>query len=70
MTHVKLTSEERTEQLQGFGVPEQLAQFLTWLEVITAEGHEDHLNEVVQEVTGRAPVGFDDFVEKHKAAWE
>ncbi|KKA23232.1 hypothetical protein T310_2725 [Rasamsonia emersonii CBS 393.64] len=68
--HVKLTSEERTKQLQGFGLPEYLAQFLTWLEVKTAEGHENFLNEVVKEVTGRAPVGFDDFVAQNKAAWQ
>lgn len=68
--HIKLTGEERSQQLISFGVPEQFAKFLTWIEVITAEGGEESLGDAVEQVTLRPPKTFDAFVEQTKAAWQ
>lgn len=68
--HVKLTGEERSQNLKSHGVPDPLAEVLTSLEVITAGGGAIRANDVVEEVTGRPPKNFDTFVQENKAAWE
>ena len=50
--------------------PEQLAGFITSLEVLSANGSEDRMNNVIELVTGRPPQKFDAWVEENKAAWQ
>ena len=54
----------------SFSLPEYFAKFLTHLEVMTAEGMEERTNDVVEKVTGRPPVRFEEFVEENKGGWE
>ena len=69
--HVKLTDEQRTQVLTNtVGLPEDFAKFLTYLEVLAANGSEDVMNDVVEQVTGRPPQKFDAFAQENKAAWE
>ena len=68
--HVKLTADERSQDLKSHGVPDRLADVLTLLEVLTAGAGEARENDVVQKVTGRPPKNFDTFVQENKAAWQ
>lgn len=68
--HVKLTEEQRTQQLIGDGLPEHYAKFLTFLEVSAAQGAEDRMDDAVERVTGRPPQNFDAFAQQHMAAWQ
>jgi len=70
VVHVKLTAEERSQQLVGFGLPEHYAKFLTWLETSTANGDEERMNDAVKRVTGRLPQSFDAFAQQNKSAWQ
>lgn len=68
--HVRLTPEERTKYYMGLGMPEYVAGFMTQLEVGTAKGLEKKENKSVEEITGRKPIAFEAWAEKHKAVWE
>lgn len=67
--HIKLSEEEKVQRQLKNGVPEFFARFLTYLEVTTARGDENRLNEVVKQVTGRSPQTFDQFALEAKEAW-
>lgn len=69
VSHVRVREEERVKQYLASGLPEFLAKFLTFLEVLTAKGGGEGLNDVVERVTGRPPQTFDAFVQEHKVAW-
>lgn len=68
--HVKLTEEQRLQGLVGAGLPEHYAKFYVWLEVRTAKGGEERMNDVVKQLTGRPPKDFDTFAQENKAAWQ
>lgn len=68
--HVKLSEEERTKKLMSFGLPEDYAKFLTYLEVTSARGSEDMMNDAVEKVTGRRPQTFDAFANENMAVWQ
>lgn len=68
--NVRLTEEERLQRYKSVGVPEDLAKFLTYLEVATAKGLAERLNGVVERVTGQPAQTFDAFAEENKAAWQ
>lgn len=70
ITHVKLSAEEQERRLQKLGMSEQFAKLLTSLEVRTAGGFEEQMNDVVAQVTGRPPKKFDRWVQDNKATWE
>jgi festuclavine dehydrogenase len=68
--HVRLNEEERLKSyLDNVGGSEFVARFLTMMEVKAANGSEEHLNDVVERVTGRPAQDFDSFVEEHKTEW-
>lgn len=67
--HVRLSPEERTKFYVGLGMPEFVAGFMTNLEVGTANGMEKRENRSVEEITGRKPVEFEAWAEKHKSVW-
>jgi hypothetical protein len=70
IVHVKLSEQERIQQYLDKGMPEFYARFLISLEVGTAGGMEERMNDHVEKVTGRPPQGFDDWVQEKKAVWE
>ncbi|KAF2145480.1 uncharacterized protein K452DRAFT_283834 [Aplosporella prunicola CBS 121167] len=69
ITHVKLSPEERKQQLMGFGLEEHFARFLTDLEADAAKGVEAREGDAVLRVTGKKPVTFDEFAEEVREAW-
>ncbi|KAI9787066.1 MAG: hypothetical protein M1816_007737 [Peltula sp. TS41687] len=70
IVHVRLTGEERTQQLMSRGLPEHYAKLITFLEGTTANGHEERMNAAVERVTGRPPIKFDEFAQQNKTAWQ
>lgn len=68
--HVKLTAEQRYQGLVSAGLPDHFAKFFVWLEVRTANGDEERMNNAVEQLTGRPPKDFDTFAEENKAAWQ
>lgn len=67
VVHVELTEEQRTQQFMGFGIPEFRAKLVTFLEVSSASGAENKMNDTVEQVTGRPPQNFDAFVQEHRS---
>lgn len=51
------------------GLPEQFAQFMTYLEVRTAKGGEEWTEKDFQKVTGEKGQTFDDWVQENKQVW-
>ena len=51
-------------------MPEQYAKFLTWLEVQSAGGAEERLDDSVEKVTGQPPQTFDAWMQQNKATWQ
>lgn len=70
VVHIKLSDDQRTQQLMSFGLPEHYAKFLTFLEVSSANGAEDRMNDAVERVCGRPPQTFDAFAQQNKAVWQ
>lgn len=68
--HVKHSEQERVQQFMNMQMPEKLAQFVTSLEILGANGAEDRMNDIVETVTGRLPQKFDAWVEENKMAWQ
>ena len=68
--HVKVSETERVQQYLDKGLPEFYAKFLASLEVGSAGGMEERVNDDVERVTGRPPQKFDDWVQENKAVWE
>ena len=54
----------------GMQAPEKLAQFVISLEVLSANGAEDRMNDVVKTVTGRPPQKLDSWIGENKMAWQ
>ena len=51
------------------GLPEEMAKFLTGLEIMAAEGKETWQGNDVELVTGKKAISFDEFVVANKQAW-
>ena len=51
------------------GLDQGRARFYTFLDVETAKGMEESMNDVVEKITGRPPLTFDDFAQKNKVTW-
>ena len=66
--HVRLAKDERIKKFQEMGMPEHFAHFLAGIEVMSANGGEERMNDAVERVTGRPPMNFDDWVQENKAA--
>ena len=54
---------------QSTGIPEGVARFMASLEVMSANGAEDVMNDTVEQVTGRKPQTFDAWVQENKNVW-
>jgi festuclavine dehydrogenase len=66
---VKLSPEQRIKGMRDAGLPEEMANFLTGLEVMAAEGKETWQGNDVELVTGKKAISFDEFVVANKQAW-
>lgn len=62
--HVRLSADELVARLVGGGVPEEYARLLARLDGAVEEGAEERVNGVVEQVTGKRPVGFGEFVQR------
>ncbi|KAI4765059.1 NAD(P)-binding protein [Aureobasidium sp. EXF-3400] len=69
ITHVKLSPEQRIKGMKDAGLPEEMAKFLTGLEIMAAEGKETWQGNDVELVTGKKAISFDEFVVANKQAW-
>ncbi|TGO22593.1 hypothetical protein BPAE_0162g00290 [Botrytis paeoniae] len=69
IAHVKVTGEERIQMHVSMGLPEDLACYLTSLEVMTANGGEVRRNDMVEKIGGHEPKTFDKFAEENKNLW-
>jgi festuclavine dehydrogenase len=69
ITHVKLSPEQRIMGMRDAGLPEEMAKFLSGLEVMAAEGKEAWQGNDVELVTGTKAISFDEFVVANKQAW-
>ncbi|KAJ8060159.1 hypothetical protein OCU04_010508 [Sclerotinia nivalis] len=67
--HVKVTAEEMIQRYISTGIPEDLANYLIGLEVMTANGGEVRENDVVEKIGGQKPKTFDEFVLENKNLW-
>ncbi|KAL9634355.1 MAG: hypothetical protein Q9164_004141, partial [Protoblastenia rupestris] len=70
ISHIKLTKEESMQRYQSYGLPEFYAQFLSYLEAMTAGGGEERTDDSVEKVTGRPAQSFDAWIQEHKTAWQ
>ena len=59
--HVKITKEQMSHSLVSHGLPKHLAKFLASIKAATANGAEERMNDVVEQVTGQPPKSFDTF---------
>ena len=55
--------------MRDAGLPEEMAKFLTGLEIMAAEGKETWQGNDVELVTGKKAISFDEFVVANKQAW-
>ncbi|CAD0110889.1 unnamed protein product [Aureobasidium uvarum] len=70
IVHVKLTERQRVQGMMDAGVPEEMAKFLTNLEVMAREGRETWQGDDVEVVTGKKAISFDEFVVLNEGAWK
>lgn len=69
--HVRLTPEERKKYyMEQLGYPAQAADFMVWLEGMTAGGLENYRDDTVLNITGHPPMSIESFAEKHRACWD
>ena len=64
--HARLTEAELMERFRQVGIPDGFAGFLAALDTMVANGGEDGLNDVVEQVIGRPPRRFRAYVERNK----
>lgn len=60
---------EMAAHFRELGVPASFADTLAGAEIGVAEGHADQVTTVVQDLTGRPPRSFADFVGEHVGEW-
>ncbi|KAI4726143.1 NAD(P)-binding protein [Aureobasidium sp. EXF-10728] len=70
IVHVKLTQQQRVQGMKSAGVPEEMAEFLTGLEIMAKEGREAWQGNDVEIVTGKKAISFDEFVGLNGRAWK
>ena len=51
------------------GLSDYLAEYIGLLEDMTSKGSEERLSNAVQELTGREPIKFVDFVKENAGLW-
>jgi len=69
IAHRRISAEDLAAWYQAIGRPALLAQMLAMMDTMIAGGAEDRTTDCVQELTGRAPIGFDAFARANGALW-
>lgn len=69
IVHHKLTQQELELRHQSNGNSQDFAHYLASLDMGIANGAEDQMNNVVQDVLGREAQKSRDFVEANRAVW-
>ena len=69
IAHRRISAEDLAGRHQAAGLPAPVAQMLGMLDTMIAGGAEDRVTDGVQELTGRAPIGFDAFAQANAAVW-
>ena len=65
-----LTEAEMLQGARDQGMPESAAQYMALLFQLVRQGWTAAITEDVQKVTGRAPIAFSTFAQKHAAVWK
>ncbi len=67
-----ISEDELAVAMEGYGVPAAYSRVLAQLDTAIRNGEEDRTNDVVEEVTGRKPKGFEEFVDDYvrRGVWE
>ena len=69
ITHHALTFDDMVARHMAQGLDEAQAQSLAIMDLVIAGGDEDRVTHLVEDLTRRAPVSFDEFVTNTRAAW-
>ena len=67
---MKITEAQSLAGLMAFGIPEEYAKELAGMERLIKDGKEERVNDVVEVVTGKKPIGLKEFVARNRGAWE
>ena len=59
---MKITEDEAAAALITWGIPEDYAKVLAQLDTAIKEGQEERVNDIVMNVTGKAPVSLEAFI--------
>ena len=70
ITHTHVTTEEMAERLMKRGIAQQTAIFLAYGYQTIAGGYHEATTDVVREMTGRAPVSFQQFAAANADLWK
>ena len=68
--HVKISEQEAYDRFVKFGMSDYLSKFLARIEVGTANGAENFKGKDVEDVTGKKPESFEEWVKDNKAGFE
>ncbi|KAL8649178.1 MAG: hypothetical protein Q9210_004555 [Variospora velana] len=68
--HVRQSEAERVKKYQELGVPENRAKLLSMLEIGTAQGMGNWINDDVERVVDRRPQNLDSWIQENKMAWQ
>lgn len=66
--HDSITAEELSQAIAGSGVPLEYARVLAGMDEIIAGGSENRTTTTVQDITGKPPRGFRDFLRASESA--
>ena len=67
--HRRVTPAEVARRHIANGVPELTAQMLGFADVAISNGAEDRVTDAVEKLSGAAPISFEAFADRDKAAW-
>ena len=69
VSHHRISADELAARYRSLGLPTLHAQTLAAMDTAIANGVEDRVTDWVQQLTGRHPASFDEFVEASASKW-
>jgi ergot alkaloid biosynthesis protein len=69
ISHRRLNSDELTARYRSSGLPLLYAEKLAAMDLAIAAGAEDRATDCIEQLLGRPPISFENFVEASAAAW-
>lgn len=70
IVHKALSVEALTERFVGYGIPEDFATGLAYMDEAIAQGTEDRITDSVERITGCRPASFGDFADANQMVWQ